>query len=99
MAIDLADVMDAADVGMRDDSRRADFTAKTVEPRCVARELGRQELEGHGLAKREIVRPVHLAHTAASQQRDDSVTTGDRFTWRESSAIEDGMRGEPAGQR
>jgi hypothetical protein len=36
----------------------------------------RQELEGYGLAEREIVGAIYLAHTTSSQQCNDAVTPG-----------------------
>jgi hypothetical protein len=84
-----------ADIGMRDEPCRADFTATAVEPCRVARESCTQDLESPGLAEQEIVGPVDLTHAAAPQQRNDSIARGDRVTWGESSATDDRVSGGP----
>ena len=36
----------------------------------------RQKLEGHGIAELQIFGAIHLAHAAASQERNNAVTPG-----------------------
>ncbi len=64
------DVEDAANIGMRDAARDADFVAESLQGLLAPGKL-RQELERDLLAQAEIVSTVHLAHAASAQQRDD----------------------------
>ena len=74
IALDLADVVDATDVGMRDLPRRPDLVVKLREPARVGRQVLRQEFQRHGLAKAQIVGAVDLAHPAAAEQSDHTGT-------------------------
>ena len=42
-----------------------------------------QELERDRLAELDVVGPVHLAHAAAAQRRDDPITAGEQRPGRE----------------
>ena len=67
LALDFADIVDAANVGMRDATRDSDLVAKAFEQRFVmGRGIG-QELEGDRLSKRQVVSAVDFAHAAFSQ--------------------------------
>ena len=81
-ALRLADVVDAADVRMRDLARHANLASQVVSGVLVRSQYG-QELERDGLTELEVVRAVDLAHAASAERRDDAEATG-----------EDGARGE-----
>ena len=70
LIVGFADVVDAADIGMRDAARNADFVAEALE-RVLVGERFRQKLERHCWPRRQIVGAIDLAHAAASQQRDE----------------------------
>ncbi len=93
LALELADVVDPADVGMGDEARGTHLAAEALEPLLVAPEINRKKLESHRLAEDEIVGSVDLAHAAASEQRDDPVAAGDRGARRKSSAGGERRRG------
>ena len=62
VALRLADVVDAAHVGMRDLARDAHLAVEALQPLgSSAQRLG-QELQGHRLAELQVVRAVDLAH-------------------------------------
>ena len=73
LTIDVADVVDAAYVGMRDLTRDPDFIAKAFEQAFIAGRLIGQKLQRNGLSESEIVGAVHLAHAASAEQCDDAV--------------------------
>ena len=52
----------------------------------------RQELQRDRLVEREVVGAVHLAHAAASEQRDEAVAAGDDRAGREPIATAAGVR-------
>jgi hypothetical protein len=52
------------------------FIFETLEQCLIARSFVRQKLERNGLAKREVVGAVHLAHAAFSEQSDDAIAAG-----------------------
>ncbi|HEV7428635.1 MAG TPA: hypothetical protein VGQ46_19945 [Thermoanaerobaculia bacterium] len=54
-AVPFADVVDAADVGMRDLPPEADFLVEQIELREIVRERGGEELQRHLLAEFHIV--------------------------------------------
>ena len=76
-SVNLAKVVHAADVGMRDLARDPHFT---IEPReaigIVLERLG-QELERHLDAKQQIVGAEHTAHAALADQTADAITRRD----------------------
>ncbi len=73
LALEFADVEDAADVGMGDLAGEADFVVEAVEPGLVLAEEGGEKFEGDRLVEREIVGAVDLAHAAAAEKFDDAV--------------------------
>ena len=92
-SLDLADVVDAADVGVGDAAREAHLGVEALEPGRLGRELRRQELQGDGLAELEVVGAVDLAHAAAADEADDAVALAEDRAGREAAAVE---RGEEA---
>ena len=55
----------------------------------IDRGLG-QELDRHRLTQREIVRAIHLAHAAASEQRNDAVARRSQDAGREAPFVASG---------
>ena len=99
IALDLADVVDATDVGMRDLPRRPDLVVKLREPARVGREILRQEFQRHGLAEAQIVGAVDLAHPAAAEQSDHAVPAVEHGARRESPVIDRARRAQPPARR
>ncbi len=67
------EVKHAADIRMRDLSRRGDFGSEHGEPRAIGRQFGRKELERDRLTQLEIVGSVDLAHPAAPQRNQEAI--------------------------
>jgi hypothetical protein len=65
LAIDFADVVNTADIRVRNLAGVPHFSMKTGESRGITLEGGGKELEGHNIPKFEILGAVHLAHAAA----------------------------------
>ena len=80
----VANVVDTADVWMRNLPRQPHLLAKPVSGPFVGAER-RQELEGNGLSELEILRAVDLSHAAATLQRNDSEAAGEQGAGPESS--------------
>ena len=99
-AVDLVDVVDAADVGMRHLPGHADFGVQLRQPGRIAVDVGRQELQRDRLAELEIVGAIDLAHAAAAERvrRCDSGRRGAcrarsvRGRWRPSSRASQSRR-------
>jgi hypothetical protein len=73
LAVNFANVVNAADVAMRDLPRHSHFPVKASQRRAVARERFRQKLERDRLAQLEIIGAVDFAHSAATNQSDDAI--------------------------
>ena len=95
IAFDLADVVDATDVGVRDVPRRSDFVVELREPARVGREVLGQKLQRHGLAQTQIVGAVDLAHPAAAEQAGHAVPAVEHGPRRESPVIDRARRAQP----
>ncbi len=102
-AIDLAEIVDAADVGVSHLTGEADFVAETLDGGFVVRQGFGKELEGDGLIEREIVGAIDLAHAAAAEHGDDAVAARQHISRRESavarSSRSGGARGRVRGRR
>ena len=72
-SLGFADVVDTAEIGMRDLARDAYFTPESLECFGVSRELFGKEFQGHRLIEREVVSMVDLAHPALSDALDDAI--------------------------
>jgi hypothetical protein len=83
LAVDFAEIVDAADIGVRDLARDANFIVKTGADGRIVRGNFRQKLERDFLAQREVVSAIDLAHTAAAKQRDNSIAIGEQRTGQE----------------
>ena len=88
LTIDVADIVDAAYIGMRDATRDPYFIAKAFEQTFIAGRLIGQKLQRNGLSESEIVRPVHLAHATFAQQCDDAVPRGHQPARKEASFVQ-----------
>ena len=86
-AIDLADVVYAAHVGVRDLAGDAYLVVEARQRAIVARSGFRQELERHGLAQGQIGGAVHLAHAAAAQQAGDAIARRQQGSGQETAFI------------
>jgi hypothetical protein len=95
MAVDLADVVHAADVRMGDLARRADFVVELREADGIVLEAVGQELQGDRLAEPQIVGAVHLAHAALAEHRDDAIATVENRSGTEPSVRDRVRRGQP----
>ena len=92
-----ADVVDAADVGVRDLARDADFVVEAREGAIVGGGGLGQEFQGHGLAQGQVGGAIDFAHAAASQQSRDAVAPGHHGA-RQEAAFIDGAGGAEAGR-
>ena len=73
LAFDLAEIVNAADVGMRNLARDANFVAEARQSGFIAGDALGQKLERDWLLERQVVGAVDLAHSAFAEQRDDAI--------------------------
>ena len=92
-----ADVVDAADVGVRHLARDADFVVEARQGAIVGGGGLGEELQGDGLAQGQVGGAIDLAHAAASQQSGDAVARGHHGAGQEAAFI-DGAGGAEAGR-
>ena len=76
-ALGLRDVVDAADVRMRDAQRQPHFDEETITALGILFDVARQELERDGLSERQVVGAVDLAHAAAAEEGDHAIAVGE----------------------
>jgi len=95
-AFGLADVVHAADIGMRDLAGDADLIVETREDAFIAGCDFREKLEGDGLAEGEVCGAIDFAHAAAAEESGDAVTAADNGSGEEA-ALVDGASGGEAG--
>ena len=72
-SFDEADIVDAADVGVRNLAGDAHFVAESRQRR-FAHVGTAQKLQRHGLIEDQILSPIHLAHAAPSEHAEDPVS-------------------------
>ena len=96
VTVDLADVVDAADVGVRDLARRPDLVVELREPDGIGADRVGQELQRDRLAEAEVVGAVDLAHAALAEEADDAEPSVEHRTGREAAVIDRVGRAEPA---
>src|SRR5262249_25483190 len=100
LPLDLADVVDAADVRVRDLPCGPDFVEEAAEPRRVPSERLGQEFQSHRLAQLQIVGPVDLPHPSLAENPDDPIATGQDRPGNETALVERSRGGaEPAAGR
>src|SRR5262245_19581454 len=75
MPLVFADVVDRADVRVVQRRDRARLAFKPPQPMGIGRERCRENLDRHVPAEPRVLREVHLAHSARTEQRDDFVRT------------------------
>ena len=97
-SLDLADVVDTADVGVRDAARVAHLGVEAIDEGRLRREFRRQELQRDGLAELQVVGAVDLTHAAVADETDDAITIGEDRAGRKAAAIER-WRGREAADR
>ena len=88
LAVDLAHVIHAANIGMGHSPRHSHFVAKAFEQPLIAGGFVGKKLHRDGLAERQIVRAVDLAHAAFAQQSDDAVARRDQPSGKESAFVQ-----------
>ena len=98
-AVGLADVVDAAHVGVGDLPRGAHLVVKLSEAHRIVAERFRQELQRDRLAEAQIVRPIHLPHPAAAEETDDPVAAVEQRAGSKAPVADRIRRGEPAARR
>ena len=84
----LADVVDAADVRMRDLPRESNFLMEASQPVGAMRDVLGQELERHDLSEFQVFGSIHLAHAAPAHQADDPIAAGQHRARNELRAVE-----------
>ena len=89
-AFDLADVVNAADVGVGDLAGDADFAMEAFEQALIARGLFGQEFQRDGLAEREVGGAIDFAHAAAAEQGDDAIAAAEQRAGEEAAFVFDG---------
>jgi hypothetical protein len=75
-AVHFADVVYAADVGMRDLARNPDLAVETFEQPGIAGGGFREKLQGYRLVELEIDGAIDLAHAASADQTENAVAIG-----------------------
>ncbi len=71
-SLDEADIVDAANVGMRHLPRDPHLVAKARQGRLA--DIPRsQEFQRHGLVEDQVIGPVNLSHAAAADQPENLV--------------------------
>jgi hypothetical protein len=83
VAAGLADVVDAADVGMRDIPRHPHLGPESFDAIGVRRDGVGQELERDRLAEHQVLGAIDVAHPAAADERDDAIPRGEQGPRRE----------------
>ena len=72
---------------MGDLSRVAHFTAKTIKSNWIAGDSLWEEFECHGLPQFEVICAIDIAHSAATQQTDNTVSRAEFGSGYESTVI------------
>ncbi len=86
--VDFANVVNAADVFVRDLTRHAHFTMKPRERGAVTQQMFGKELQRDRLPQFEIVRAIDFAHAAPAQQADDAIALCEDRSWHETRVID-----------
>src|SRR5690242_16912904 len=76
-AVPLDDVVDAADIWMRDLPAQTHVIVKATEEDRIARQASGEKLQSDRLIELGVVGAIDLAHAAAAENAGDAVTTGD----------------------
>jgi hypothetical protein len=85
--VDLANVVNATDVFVRDLARDAHFAVKSRERSDIRQHVFRKKFECDWLSKFQIIGAIDLAHTAFAEQPDDPIAIGENGPRNESRVI------------
>ena len=88
------DIVDAADVGMRDLAGDADFVVEAGKRALIPRDGFGEELEGDGLTQLQVGGAIDFPHSASAQHGDDAVPVEQESSGWEA-AVVGGVRGRP----
>jgi len=72
---------------VRDLTGHPDFAVQLAQAHRIAIHVGRQELQGDGLAELEIIGAKHLAHAAHAQPADDAIAATEKGAGRKASMV------------
>lgn len=86
IALQDANVVDAADIRMRDLSSDTHFGKESLQPHRMIGKRAREEFQRNRLAQLQIVGAIDFAHSAAPEQADDSIATREDCAWSEARA-------------
>jgi hypothetical protein len=92
VAVALADVVHATDVGVRDLPGEAHLLSESEDAVGVPGERSGKELDRDGVIELEIIRAIHLAHAPAAEESHDTVATDEQRTGREHTARGTGIQ-------
>ena len=98
VAVDLVDVVYAADVRVRDLPCHPHLVVELHQARRIVIEVRRQELERYRLRELQVVSAIDLAHAAAAEASDDAVPAAEHRAKRKASVV-DGVRGGQPSRR
>src|SRR6202008_3074892 len=82
-AFPIDDVVDAADIRMRDLASEADLVVQPPQQNRIASQSRGQKLERYGLIELRIVSAIDLAHSTRAEDPGDAITIGDDRAGRE----------------
>lgn len=85
LAFDRADIVNPADVGMRNLPCDANFIIAETRQRGFIHASVGQKLESHRLVENLVMRAIHLAHSALAQQAQHAIASRQDCTRREAS--------------
>ena len=83
LPVGASDVEDAAHRGVRDLARDPHLAEEPLEALLVCLHGGGKELERDGLAQRQVVRAVHLAHASFAEQAHDAIASREHHSGNE----------------
>ncbi len=99
LAVDLPDVVHAADVRMRHGPRGPHLVVELREPHRVAQEIRRQEFQRDLLPEAQVVGAIDLSHAAAPEQAQHAISVVEHHARAEASVIDRSRTGQPAARR
>jgi hypothetical protein len=67
---------------------RQNLVQETLQTTLVLLQTSRQELQRDRLAELQVIGPVDLAHPAATEQTDDSISAGQHRARNESALVD-----------
>ena len=98
-AVHFADVVHAADVGMRDLARDPDLAVEAFEQPGIVGGGFREKLQGDGLVELEVDGAIDLAHAASAHQTENAVAVGQDRTGGEAPFLGSARRRRRLGSR